>query len=145
MNVNDGHPLRGVALHARASDFAGLVGGVVQHLHVQQFGWVVETRHGFGEALNHVALVEDRQLHGDAGPVCDRRRSRRDIFRIGEIVVDQPIAVQAVDRKDEKYDEIRDHHREVKGIGVVDAGKGSIRDLVPIVAEVVLRGETNRE
>src|SRR2546429_70864 len=47
MNVNDGHPLRGVALHARASDFAGLVGGVVQDLHVQQFGWVVETLHGF--------------------------------------------------------------------------------------------------
>ena len=145
MNVNDGHPLRGVAFDAGAGDFAGLVGGVVQDLHVQQFGRIVEARDGFDETLNDVTFVEDGQLHGDAGPVCNRRRSRRDIFRIGEIVVDQPIAVQAVDRKDEKDDEIRNHHRQVEGIGMVDAGKGSIGDLVPIVADGVLRGETNRE
>jgi len=53
--------------------------------------------------------------------------------------------VQAVDRKDEKDDKIRNHHREVEGIDVVDAGKGSIRDLVPIVVDGVLRRETNRE
>ncbi len=42
VDVNDGDTLCGVALDASASDFAGLVGGVVQHLHVEQFPRVVE-------------------------------------------------------------------------------------------------------
>ena len=138
MEVNDSHALCGVALHTGSSDFAGLIGGVVQHLHVEQLGWVVEARHSFDETLNDVALVEDGQLNGDARPIGHRRRSRGEVLGIGEIVVHQPIAVQAVDRKDEKDDEIRNHHREVEGIGVVHAGKGLIGNLVPIVADRVL-------
>jgi len=145
VDVYDGHALRGVALDASAGDFACLVGGVVQHLHVEQFGRIVEARDGFDEALNDVALVEDGQLHGDAGPIRDRRRIRGDIFRIDEIVVDQPIAVEAVNREDQKDDEVGNHHRQVEGVGMVDPGKGPIGDLVPIVADGVLRRESNRE
>ncbi len=53
--------------------------------------------------------------------------------------------MEAVNREDQKDDEVGNHHREVESIGVVDAGKGSIGDFVPIVANGVLRRESNRE
>src|SRR6266699_2471322 len=43
MDISDRRALRGVALDAGASDFAGLVGGVVKDLHVKEFGRVVES------------------------------------------------------------------------------------------------------
>src|SRR4029077_17756308 len=56
MNVSDGHALRGVALDASASDFASLIRGVVEDLHVEQLGWVVKAGYGFDKALDDVAL-----------------------------------------------------------------------------------------
>src|SRR5213594_179529 len=118
VNVNDGHALGGMAFNACASNFAGFVGGVVQHLHFEQFRWIVESGNGFDEALDDVAFVEDGKLHGDPRPVCDRLRGRRHIFRVRKIVVDKPIAMEAVYRKDQKNDEIGKHHCEVESVGV---------------------------
>jgi len=53
--------------------------------------------------------------------------------------------METVDRQNEKHDEVGDHHRHVESIGVVDAGKGSVSDLVPIVAKRVLSRDSNRE
>src|SRR5439155_3834230 len=145
MNVDDGHALCGVALDASASDVAGLVGGIVEDLHVEEVPRVVETRNSFDEPLDDVALVEDGQLHSDARPIRDRRRSRGDIFGIREIVVDQPVAVQAVNGEDQEDDEVGNHHRQVESVGVIDAGKGSVGELVPIKADGVLSHENNRE
>ncbi len=74
VDINDGHALRGVTFDASASNFASFVGGIVQHLHVKQLGWIVEARNGFDESLDHIPFIEDGQLHGDARPVRDRRR-----------------------------------------------------------------------
>src|SRR5229473_853704 len=131
MNVNNGHALGGVALDAGASDFASLIRGVVKDLHIEQLEWIVETRNGFDETFNDVALVEDRQLDRDARPICDRRRSGRDILRIHEVVIDQPIAMEAVNGKDKKNDEVGNHHREVETIGVIDASECRVRNFVP--------------
>ena len=43
MDVNDGHALRGVALDAIARHLLCFICGVVENLHVEEFGWVVET------------------------------------------------------------------------------------------------------
>ena len=80
MDVDDGHALRGVALDAGAGDFARFVGGIVEDLNVEQFARIVEARDGFDEALDHVALVEDGKLDGDARPIGDSRRRSRNIF-----------------------------------------------------------------
>ncbi len=53
--------------------------------------------------------------------------------------------MEAVNRQDEKHDEVGKHHREVEGIGMVDPGKSPIGDLVPIVVDGILRRETNRQ
>src|SRR6202021_4135008 len=101
----------------------------------QQFAEIVEARDSFDEALDHVAFVENRQLNGDAGPMLDFRRGARDVFRIDVIVVDEPITVQTVGRKDEKYEEVGDHHRQIESIGVVDAAESAVRELVPEMAK----------
>jgi hypothetical protein len=46
----------------------GGIGGVVEHLNVQQLGRVVEGGGGVDYPLHHVLLVVEGQLHRDAGP-----------------------------------------------------------------------------
>jgi len=43
--------------------------------------------------------------------------------------------VQTVGRKDEKYEEVGDHHRQIEGIGMIDAAESAVRDLVPEMAK----------
>jgi hypothetical protein len=43
--------------------------------------------------------------------------------------------METVNREDEKHEEVGNHHREVEGIGVIDAGKGLVGELVPVMAE----------
>ena len=80
MDVGDGHALRGEALHAVAGDFLRLVGGVVEHLNVEQLARIIETGDGFDQALDDVALVVNGKLNGDARPLGDRRRRGREYF-----------------------------------------------------------------
>src|SRR5262249_48202108 len=66
VDVLDWQTLRGETLDAIAGHLLRLVGGVVQNLNVQQLARIVETRDGFDEAFDHVALIENRELNGDA-------------------------------------------------------------------------------
>ena len=71
MDVNDRQAGGGVALDASAGDLASFVGGIVEHLNVEQFARIIESRDGVDEALDDVALVEDGKLYGNLGPVDD--------------------------------------------------------------------------
>ena len=93
MDVGDGHALRGEALHTVAGDFLSFVGGVVEDLHVEQLGRVIETGDGFDQALDDVPLIINGKLNGDARPLGDRRRRGRNIFGVLVIIVDQPVTV----------------------------------------------------
>ena len=143
MNVNDGQAGGGVALDAGASNFASFVGGIVEHLDVQQFVRIIELGNGVNEAFDDVALIEDGKLNGNLGPILHARRNCRNIFAVDEVVVNQRVAVQAVQRQNKEHDEIRDHHGHVKGVGVVDASESAVRNFVPVMAQRTLlqRGE----
>ena len=95
-------------------------------------------RNRFDEPLDHIALVENRELNGDARPVLDFGRGRRNIFRISKIVVDQPVAMKPIDRQDKQHDEVGNHHREIEGVCVIDSRKSLIRDLVPVMTGRIL-------
>ena len=69
MDVDDGHALRGEAVHAIAGDLLRFIGGIVEHLHVEKLARIVEARNGFDEPLDHIALVENGELNRDARPV----------------------------------------------------------------------------
>src|ERR1700688_3748447 len=145
MNIRYGHTLSGVALDTVPSHFLGFISGVVQHLHIEKLGGVIESRDGLDETFEHVALVVNGQLNGDARPLGNRGRLRGNIFRVRVVVVTQPIAVQAIQRQDEKHDEVGNHHCQVEAIGVVNARKGAIGDFVPVMAERTLRGQQRYE
>jgi len=141
MNVDDRHALGGVALDASARYLASLVGGIVEDLNVKQFAGVIEAGDGFDEALDYVAFIKDRKLNGDAGPMFDFGRGAGDVFRVDVIVVDEPITVKTVGSKDEKYEEVGNHHCQIEGVGVIDAAESAVRELVPEMAKGGLRRE----
>ncbi len=53
--------------------------------------------------------------------------------------------MQAINRKNEKDDEIGNHHREVESVGVINAGESLIAEPVQVMTQLVLRRETNRK
>ncbi len=65
VQVDDRDAEVAIALDAIARDELRLVGRIVEHLNLEELARVIELRHGFDEALDHVALVVDRELHRD--------------------------------------------------------------------------------
>ena len=144
-DVSDRQALRGVALDAGARDIAGFVGGVVEDLHVEQFVRVIETGDGFDEAFDDVAFVKNGKLNGDARPLRNGGRRAGNVLAIFIIIVNQPVTMKSVDRENDQNDEIRNHHHQVEGVDVVDAGESAVGGFVPIVGERVLGNERGDE
>ena len=134
MDVADRKPLGGVPFHTVARDFASFVGGIVEHLNVQQFARVIKLSDGIDQALDDVTLVEDGKLDGDARPAGNRRRRSGNILAVHEIFVEKYVTVQPVGGQDEEDDEVGNHHRQIERVCVVHAGKGFVGDLVPVLA-----------
>ena len=61
--------MRGKTIDAVAGDLLGFVGGIVENLDIEKLTGIVEAGNSFDEALDHVTLVEDRQLNRNAGPM----------------------------------------------------------------------------
>jgi hypothetical protein len=80
MDIGDGHALRNVAVDAGARDLAGLVGGIIEDLDVQELARIVEAGDGFDEALYNVALIENGKLHGHARPILHFVRRAGHVF-----------------------------------------------------------------
>jgi hypothetical protein len=64
VDVLDVQALRGVAAHGELGDLPGFVGGVVEHLDLQELPRVVDPADGVDETIDDVHLVEERQLDG---------------------------------------------------------------------------------
>ena len=69
VNVTDWQAVRGKTIDAVAGDLLGFVGGIVENLDIEKLTGIVEAGNSFDEALDHVTLVEDRQLNRNAGPM----------------------------------------------------------------------------
>ena len=69
MNIGYGQALSGETLDAVARHLLRFIGGIVQDLHIEKLRWVIEARDGLDETLDHVALVVNGQLNGDARPL----------------------------------------------------------------------------
>ena len=118
---------------ARADD-ARFVRGVVEHLNFQQVAGVFDARDRFQQALHHVALVVNRKLNGDARQRLKLPLGLRRLAAILHVEINQAIAMNAVDRKDDQDREVRNQDGKVKGIGLIDAAKRIlVKDLVEIL------------
>ena len=139
MNVGDGDAESAVSLDAIAGDLLRFVGGIVEHLDVEQFARVIELRDGLDEALDHVALVVDRELNCDLRPFRDFRRRSGNIFAILEVIVDQVVAMNSVHRQNYHHQEIRNHDGEIERVGLVEPAKSWIDQMPPIGVERIAR------
>ena len=120
---------------ARADD-ARLVRRVVEHLNFQPVAGVFDARHRFQQALHHVSLVVNRELDGNARQCLELPLGLRRLAAILHVEINQTIAMNAVDRKDDQDGEIRNQDGKVKGIGLINAAKRVlVKDLVEIIAE----------
>ena len=132
---DDRQAQRLVALHAGARDLLRFVGGIVEHLNIEQFARIVEARDGVDQPLDHVALVVDRKLYGNLGPPLTAGGGPGTLLRIDVVIVDQPVAVQSVGGQDHQHEEIRNHDREIECIRMIDAGKRAVGQLMPILTK----------
>ena len=110
-------------LDAGARHFAGLVGGIVEHLNVQQLARIIESRDGFDQPLDHVALVVNRELNRHQRPAFDGRRLAGNVLPILEIAVDEPVAMQSERREDHQHGEIGNHDGEIERIGLIETAE----------------------
>ena len=141
MDIDDGQSPGGVAIDAGAGDIAGLIGGIVEHLNVEEFARIIELRNGIDQALNHVALIEDGKLYSNLWPARDGWRRGWNIFAIGVVIVEELVTMHAIGGQHEKNKEIGNHHGHVESIGMIDAAESAVGELVPVIAKRALLDE----
>ncbi len=135
VDVEDGKAEGAVALDALAGDELRLVGRIVENLNFEAVARVIELRDGLDEALDHVALVVDRELHRDPRPLRDFRRRSGNILAMLEEVVDEDVAMNSVHRQNHHHQEIRQHDGEIEGVGLVKPAKCGVDQMPPIRVE----------
>ena len=148
MQITHGHAQRMVTLDAEARHLLRFVGGIVEHLNVEQFARIIEARNRVDKALDHVAFVVDRKLYGNLGPLRERRRRTGHVATMLGIGINQPVAMQPVGGKHHEHEEVRDHNGKIEGIELVETAKRvakRIRLLGPIVRQRALRRHYQRD
>ena len=101
MVIDDVVAQRGIALDHAARHLDRLVGRVVEHLDLQLLARIFHLADAVHQAVDHVLLVEDRQLDGDLRQLGEMR------WRIGDFIlamlvieIDELIAVHSVKRQE---------------------------------------------
>ncbi len=121
VHVMDVEALGSVALDCIARDLHRLVGGVVEHLDLEQLARIADARDGVEQALDHVHLVVERELHGHAWQ--PRGQGHRHGTPITMAIVEEQhdVPVHAHDRQDHQCQEIKTEQRSFSGThGVAD-------------------------
>ena len=106
MDQLDIEPGRAQLLHLAGGDGRGLIGRIVQHLHLEQLARVIELRDRLQQPLDHVHLVVHGQLDRDPGQFLEVRQRHRSPIPVLQIQVDDDVAVQAVEGQAGQDDEI---------------------------------------
>ena len=129
--ILDGVVKSPVPIHQGAGKGRGVVGGIVQHLDLEQILGVVHLDDFFDQALHHVALVEKRQLNGDAGQLVEAfRRLGGLLLFVLEIGADDIVAVQAVDGEDDEDGEVGDEHRPIEPRQLMNSSERVVEDIL---------------
>ena len=83
------------------------VGRIVEHLDLQPVRGVLQPARGVDDAVRHRALVEHRQLHGDARQLLEAGFGAEAVLAVLAEEEDQPVAVHPVGPDEYKQGEVR--------------------------------------
>ncbi len=106
MHVRDVDPLRRVAAHRALRDARRLVGGVVQHLDLEQLARIIDLADRVDQPVRDVHLVVDRQLDGDRRQLRERRARHRHLVLVLHVQIDQVVPVPPVHGENDENEEI---------------------------------------
>src|ERR1700675_3705376 len=98
---------------------------IVQHLDLEQMGWIVDLAGSFEKAVHYVALVVDRELNGYPRKLLKwlRRGRIEQLLPVFPIPANHLIAVQPVARKNDENGEVRNQDRVIEEHQPMDPGK----------------------
>ncbi len=127
MQIFDGQSGGLVFPNQRFGERMGIVGGIVQHLDLQQLARVLHLADFFEQPLHHVALVIQRKLDGHVRKLGEARGGLgRAIALVLEILPDHLEAVAAVKRKNNQDREIGNQQRPIEKLQTMNARKGIV-------------------
>ncbi len=129
VQIVDGVAEGAIAFHQGFGEGGGIVGGIVQHLDLQELLRIIHLDGLFDQPLHHVALVVQRQLYGDAGEgieaACGFPGS---VLLMLEIRANDIVPMQAVDRENGQHGEVGNQHRPIEPGQLVNSGKGIVQE-----------------
>ena len=121
MNVMNIETIARIFFDRRARDACGFISRIVKHLNFQTLARIIKLSYGLDQSLDHVHLVEQRQLYRDVRQV----RFGECSFWLGWKLSIPPElsnllhAVNSVDRQDREDAEVNNQHRPIKRIQLV--------------------------
>ncbi len=103
------HPTRSVIGRASLGQGCGVVGRIVQHLDFQPIARIIQGGRRIHQALDHMALVENRQLDRHRRPVAAGHIGRRRLVgAVAQIQERQDERLHAIKRQPKGHDGV--HH-----------------------------------
>src|SRR5580658_9589475 len=106
-----------------------IVGGIVQHLNLQQFGWIIHLGHFVYQPLHYVTFVIKRKLDGYARQrrPWDRRQLGKSLTML-EITPHHLVAMASVTGQNHQDHEVRNQQRPVEQIEMMDSRESIVEE-----------------
>ena len=140
--VFDGEPQGAIALHQRRGKWSGVVGGIVQHLDLEQLAGILDAGDLVDEPLDDVPFVEDGQLNGDRRQLREAPgRLAGSLLAVLEVSADDLVAMHPVNRKHGQDGEVRNQNRPVEPTQLMDAAEGVVEQAAHHAGGGRIRGQ----
>ncbi len=136
-----------IILHQAPGEGMGIVGGIVQHLDLEQLARIIDFGGFLKQALHHVTLVVNRKLHGHARKGFEAAGGLAgEALAMLHVPADHGVAMQTVAGQHHENAEVRDQHRPVEQRQVMNALKSVVGERVrDLPARTPIRLAASRE
>jgi hypothetical protein len=119
---------------ARSSHFAGIVGGIVQHLDLQQISWVIELTDRAQKPFHYVNFVKNRKLNRYLWQLPKPAGRDRCAFAVFQEEINDEIPVNTVGRQADEHSEITRRPNHIAEASLHKVGCQLLRQQVRMMA-----------
>jgi hypothetical protein len=106
VHVLDVDALRRIAAHRPFGDDRRFVGGVVEHLDLEQLPRIIDLAHGVDQAIGNIHFVVNRQLDRDERQLGEWIRRYRHLVFVLHVQIDQVIPMPSVHGENDENEEV---------------------------------------